>query len=95
MNSKGLELNKVTLVDKAEEQKPGVNSPGKQTNNEIDGKSSILSHADTDQSTTEREKNSLSYEAFEGEFHAEKIQIYLPKKNRSRDTVSCICVLLF
>ena len=57
----------------------------KTTHNETSGgdngeKKSLGSCADTDQSMAETEKTSLSYEAFKGEFYAEKIQIYLPTK---------------
>ena len=39
------------------------------------------SRAYTDQSVTESERTlTVSYEVFRGEFHAEKIQLYLPSK---------------
>ena len=88
MNSDDSESNEKTPTF---EEKEGVKVKDKEDSCADNGeKIGLGSHAYTGESVTENERTStVSYEVFSGEFHAEKIQLYLPSKaSTSSDQVS-------
>lgn len=87
MNSSESTSSEETLVNIALKQREGGKKSHESTNNYPDGKVESMSRVNTEHSLSETDKTSLSYEAFQGEFKAERIQIYLPVKESS-DQVS-------